>query len=150
MRALLCFAILILLQMHMQIAQSQDLHGEWATQGYSARVRIAACTHAPALLCGDIVWLWEPFDAKGVPLRDVQNPKAELRQRPLIGLSLLKDFHRESNAKWTNGSIYDPESGRTYRATLIWRSHDELEVSGCFLFVCQSQRWRRAASLCSP
>jgi uncharacterized protein (DUF2147 family) len=150
MRALLSFAILMFLQMNMQIAQSQDLHGEWATQGYSARVRIAPCTQTPALLCGEIVWLWEANDAKGLPLRDAQNPKAELRQRPLIGLSLLKDFRRESNAKWTDGSIYDPESGRTYRASLVWRSHDELEVEGCFLFVCQSQLWRRAASLCTP
>jgi uncharacterized protein (DUF2147 family) len=150
MRALLSFAMLISLQTNMQIARSQDVHGEWATQGYSARVRIAPCTQTSALLCGEILWLWEASDAKGVPLRDAQNPKAELRQRPLIGLSLLKDFRRESDAKWTDGSIYDPESGRTYRATVTLRSYDELEVSGCFLFICQSQLWRRTKSLCAP
>jgi uncharacterized protein (DUF2147 family) len=150
MRALLSFWMLVFLQMNMQLAHSQDLHGEWVTQGYSARVRIAPCSQAHALLCGEIVWLWEANDAQGVPLRDVRNPKVELRQRPLIGLSLLKDFRRESDTKWTDGSIYDPESGRTYRATLTWRSHDELEVEGCFLFVCHSQLWRRAASLCTP
>jgi uncharacterized protein (DUF2147 family) len=149
MRSILGLTMLLAL-MNTQLAHSQELHGEWATQGYSARVRIAPCAQTPTLLCGEIIWMWDASDSHGTPLRDAKNPKAELRQRPLIGLSLLKDFRRESNGRWIGGSIYDPESGRTYRATLTSRSHDELEVAGCFLFVCQSQLWRRVTSLCAP
>jgi uncharacterized protein (DUF2147 family) len=133
-----------------QIARAQDLSGEWATQGYSARVRIAPCTLATTLACGQITWLWEPADAKGTPLLDVQNANSELRARPLVGLPLLKDFRRATATKWTDGTIYDPESGRTYRATLTLRSQDVLEVAGCFLFVCRTQTWRRVDSLCAP
>jgi uncharacterized protein (DUF2147 family) len=129
-------------------ARAHELTGEWATEGYSARVRIGPCDDAPERLCGEIVWLWEPTDANGTPLRDAQNPRFELRQRPLIGLPLLKDFRRSSSGQWHDGTIYDPESGRTYRATLSARSSDILEVAGCVLFVCRTQLWRRTSSLC--
>jgi uncharacterized protein (DUF2147 family) len=115
-------------------------------------VRLHRCDRGDQTLCGSIIWLWEPTDAAGAPPRDARNPKIELRNRPLIGLPLLTSFRREPNAKtprWIDGSIYDPESGRTYRATIAWRSIDILEVEGCVLFVCRTQVWRRAESLCA-
>jgi Delta7-sterol 5-desaturase len=129
----------------------ETLFGEWATQGYSARVRIAPCADNSALACGHIVWLWDATDAHGVPLRDANNPNTELRERSLIGLPLLTQFRRDTQAssdRWSGGSIYDPESGRTYRASLTQRTQDALEVEGCVLFVCRKQLWRRATSLC--
>lgn len=128
-----------------------DLSGEWATQGYTARVQIAPCADNTSLVCGHIVWLWDATDTHGVPLRDIHNPKAELQQRPLIGLPLLTQFRTDTSAplaRWTGGSIYDPESGRTYRATSTQHAHDALEVEGCVLFVCRKQLWRRTSSLC--
>ena len=128
----------------------QGPSGEWATQGYSARVRVAPCPGDTTALCGEIVWLWNPLDDDGTQLRDSHNPKADLRQRPLIGLHILSSVRRDTTFKtirWV-GTIYDPESGRTYRATLTRSSDDILEVEGCVLFVCRSQTWRRAASLC--
>ncbi len=46
------------------------------------------------------------------------------------------------------GRIYNPENGRTYRASLKLRSPDLLEVKGCLLIVCDTQVWRRVESLC--
>ena len=45
---------------------------------------------------------------------------------------------------WKDGRIYDPESGKTYRSRLRVTPDGSLKVSGCILFVCQSQRWTRA------
>ena len=47
------------------------------------------------------------------------------------------------------GRIYNPENGRTYRASLKLRSPDILEVKGCLLIVCDTQVWRRVESLCA-
>ena len=150
MRSPRSVAVLVFLLANVATACAQDLSGDWATQGYSARVRIAPCTLSPTLLCGEITWLWDPTDAKGEPLTDARNSMVALRDKPLIGLQLLKGFRQATATNWIDGTIYDPESGRTYRSTLTQRTPDLLEVSGCVLFVCRTQLWRRAATLCPP
>jgi Delta7-sterol 5-desaturase len=128
---------------------AQEIVGEWATQGYAARVRIESCTDNAQLICGTIAWLWEPVDDNGTPIVDRNNPSPELRNRPIVGLSILNDFRMRDAAHWAEGTIYDPESGRTYNASLTFRSSDTLELEGCVLFVCRKQVWRRAQSVCA-
>jgi uncharacterized protein (DUF2147 family) len=130
-------------------SRAQEIAGDWATQGYAARVRIASCVANETLLCGTITWLWEPIDANGAAMVDINNPSPELRKHPLVGLSMLKDFHVRDAMHWAGGTIYDPESGRTYKASLTLKSVDVLEVEGCVLFVCRKQVWRRAESICA-
>jgi sterol desaturase/sphingolipid hydroxylase (fatty acid hydroxylase superfamily)/uncharacterized protein (DUF2147 family) len=129
-------------------SHASELLGEWATQGNAAHVRIERCESSPSTLCGIITWLWEPVDAKGEPIRDERNPDPSLRSRSLVGASLLKDFRPAANGELTEGQIYNPENGRTYRASMKLRGEDILEVKGCFLIVCDTQVWRRADSVC--
>ncbi len=129
--------------------KAEGIVDEWATQGYSARVRIAPCLADSNLFCGTITWLWDPTDDSGAPMIDRNNPSRELQQRPLIGLNLLHNFRAVDATHWADGSIYDPESGRTYKSSLRLKSPDLLEVSGCVLFFCQTQIWRRASSVCA-
>lgn len=130
-------------------AYASEIEGEWATQGNAAHVRIERCTAEPDLLCGLVTWLWEPIDAEGEPMRDKHNPDPRLRVRPIVGLSLLEDFRRPDEGEAMEGSIYNPENGRTYRASLRLRSADILEVKGCLLIVCDTQVWRRVESVCA-
>ncbi len=107
---------------------ASELVGEWATQGNAAHVRVERCSTAPDLLCGFVTWLWEPIDAAGEAIRDEHNPDPRLRSRPVVGLSLLEDFRRGVNGEPMEGRIYNPENGRTYRASLRLRSPDVLEA----------------------
>jgi lathosterol oxidase len=129
--------------------RAESIVDDWATQGYSARVRISTCAQDANQLCGTITWLWEAVDAGGRPVLDRNNPDPSLRSQGLVGLSILKGFHATSSGEWNEGTIYDPESGRTYKSKVRLRNADILEVSGCVLFVCRSQIWRRAGSTCS-
>jgi sterol desaturase/sphingolipid hydroxylase (fatty acid hydroxylase superfamily) len=129
--------------------RAEDIVGEWATQGYSARVLISPCSTTPDALCGAITWLWEPLDKDGKAQRDLNNPAHELRNRPLIGLLLLEGLRPTASGAWSDGRIYDPAVGRTYNASMRLRSSDILEVKGCLLFACGTQTWRRAQSLCA-
>jgi sterol desaturase/sphingolipid hydroxylase (fatty acid hydroxylase superfamily)/uncharacterized protein (DUF2147 family) len=127
-------------------SEASQLLGEWATQGNSAHVNIAPCAGSPDTACGVITWLWEPTDADGRPIRDNRNPDERLRTRSLLGTSLLTGFRVSRNAAPSEGQIYNPENGRTYRATLKLRNADLLEVKGCLLFVPKaSARSRRCA-----
>jgi len=118
--------------------------GRWATPGLNAIVELAPCAGATTL-CGTIRWLWEAVDAKGRPRLDAQNEDVGLRSRPLVGLPILSGLTL-SGGGWS-GSIYNPEDGKTYRASLRRTSADTLVVEGCVLFICQKQIWRKASAL---
>lgn len=127
-----------------------DIRGDWATPGYAARVRIEPCaaSHEPRA-CGRIIWLWEPRDAAGTEKADTNNPNPALRGRALAGIEILREFRRSADGAWIEGSIYNPEDGRTYSATLHLGQTGELRVRGCALAIfCQTQVWRRAAEVC--
>lgn len=125
-------------------AAAADILGEWATQGYSARVLVRPCADAPDRVCGAITWLWEPTDAAGRPVTDSRHPDPARRDKPLVGLDMLHGFRPGATpGTWADGRIYNPEDGRTYGATLKLRTPELLEVQGCVLMFCARQVWRR-------
>lgn len=78
---------------------------------------------------GKIIWLANPTE-DGAPRTDMNNPNAELRQRKILGLELLKAFEFDPNKQsWVDGTIYDPMSGNTYSCT-IRREKNTLQVRG--------------------
>ena len=125
--------------------------GEWTTEGGKARVRIAACPEYPQRLCGVIEWSYRPPGAKSGPLLDINNQDPEQRSRPIVGLPLLQDFASTGPDSWGDGTIYDPEGGKTYESKMRLDGADRLEVSGCILFFCRGQTWTRyAAAAANP
>lgn len=117
--------------------------GEWLTEGGKARVRIEPCAGRSDELCGTIVWSYRPADAKPGPLVDVNNQDPALRSRPIVGLPLLQGFREEAPGRWSGGTIYDPEGGKTYKSKMRLAGPDRLEVEGCVLFFCRGQTWTR-------
>jgi uncharacterized protein (DUF2147 family) len=130
-------------------APAETVLGEWATPGMSAKVAIAPCADRRDRVCGAITWLWEPVDPSGAPKTDQENSDALLRRRPLIGVQILSGFQTTSSGKLEDGTIYNPEDGRTYDASLRLQGSDTLVVEGCVLFLCRKQVWRRASSVCA-
>jgi uncharacterized protein (DUF2147 family) len=123
-------------------AQAADpVMGDWMTSTGSGKVRIAPCGDK---LCGTIVWLKKPLDAKGQPQKDEANPDPKLRDRPVVGLTLIKDFRKATQGKWVDGKIYDPQTGKTYASKLSPNPDGTLKVEGCISVICQAQTWKRA------
>jgi uncharacterized protein (DUF2147 family) len=103
--------------------------GRWYAEGGAAQVEITDCGGE---LCGRVVWLRSPFDEDGCELRDRHNPDESLRRRPVIGLEILRALERVPAATptWKGGTIYDPASGQTYRASLRLSGSNRLELRG--------------------
>lgn len=132
-----------------ELSDQAKIIGPWATQGYGARVIIAPCGATGDGLCGQIAWLWADLDEQGQPLKDIQNPIERLRDRPLVGTPIFRNFTREADGRWRGGGIYNPEDGNTYSASLVQRPNGTLEVTGCVLGIfCQTQIWHRPQSVC--
>lgn len=79
---------------------------------------------------GKIVWLREPNE-NGKPKVDDQNPDKALQNKPLLGLQLLKGFVFDEKAgEWKDGTIYDPESGKTYNCFMKFDGDKHLKIRG--------------------
>jgi uncharacterized protein (DUF2147 family) len=127
-------------------AQVASPLGEWTTEGGKARVRLAPCSGDAQRVCGVITWSYRLPGAEPGPLRDIHNRDPALRSRPIVGLPLLQDFAPTGPDSWGGGTIYDPESGKTYKSKMRLKDADRLEFSGCVLFFCQTQTWTRPAA----
>jgi uncharacterized protein (DUF2147 family) len=91
-------------------AEETGVRGYWLEPA-GAVIHIAPC---PGRLCVWIVAL-PPGDH---PHTDVHNPKSILRERPLCGLLIGRDFAESDSQHADNGSLYDPKSGKTYSGSL--------------------------------
>lgn len=120
-----------------------DISGRWATQGFGSIVEFRPCAGAAETMCGRIVWLWEPNDAEGQPRTDRRNPDRALRSRSLVGVEILRGLRETTPGVWSEGSVYNPDDGRTYTGMIRLRN-GALELRGCALnLFCQTQTWRR-------
>jgi len=127
------------------LADNSSALGEWATKGMGSIIDIHICADAPAELCGTIVWLWDAVDKNGAPYLDDKNGDPTLRTRAMVGLEIMRGFKPDGDGKsWNDGTIYNPEDGRTYSATFRLRDAGTAELKGCALgLFCGSQIWRR-------
>jgi uncharacterized protein (DUF2147 family) len=118
-------------------ADGDAILGLWATEpggrGGQAHVEI---TRDGERYTGRIVWLekptYPPGDASGLggePRIDLENPDPGLRDRPILGLTIVDGFRADGRGRWSDGTIYDPENGKTYRCKAKLEG-DVLKVRG--------------------
>lgn len=101
--------------------------GIWQTGSGKGRISI---TRYGEKYGGKIVWLREPNDAAGKPKVDDRNPDPAKRSAPKLGLNNLLGFTFEGNGEYGNGTIYDPENGKTYKCVMTLENDDALKVRG--------------------
>lgn len=80
---------------------------------------------------GEIVWLKEPKESNGKEKLDKNNPDVKLKSRKLMGLQILKDFTYDATSdEWSEGTIYNPTSGKTYNCYMKFESAKSLKIRG--------------------
>lgn len=125
------------------------IQGIWQTQkqedeNRTAHVQIDNCEDNPQELCGKIIALEEPLDPEtGKPKLDKKNPEENLRDRPIMGVTMLKGFNKENGNTYTGGTIYSPRTGKTYESKIHLTEKDILEVTGYVFFFSKTQQWTR-------
>lgn len=113
-------------------AGADQILGYWYTDKQEAKVEV---TKKDGKFYGKLIWLKEPkYEADdpeaGVEKHDRENPDASLKSRPILGLEILKGFTYAGNNHWQNGTIYDPESGKTYKCKMWIEEKGKLNVKG--------------------
>src|SRR5580658_51767 len=49
---------------------------------------------------------------------DAKNPDVNRRQQLLLGQPILAGMHADGDNAWSGGTIYEPDSGRTYKCRI--------------------------------
>ncbi|MDX2282293.1 MAG: DUF2147 domain-containing protein [Saprospiraceae bacterium] len=124
---LLCGLLASMLTTAIAQDNGDQLIGLWEPSNGKARVKIEKIG---SKYYGKIVWLREPNDPQTQqPKVDKNNPDESMRSVPLKGYRMLKDFVFK-NGEWTDGTIYDPESGSTYSCVITVKDENTLDIRG--------------------
>jgi hypothetical protein len=101
-------------------APASPVLGEWLVEDGTARIAVQPCGGA---VCGAVSW---SKDGGG------------------LGTQILRSM-KPAGPNRFEGTIYDPQSGRTYQSTISLQNPSALRVEGCVLgFLCGGQTWTRA------
>lgn len=114
-------AVLLILMFVVNSVFAQDItKGLWWNEEKEAKIQFF---EQNGKLYGKLVWLKEEGKT------DKNNPKVELRNKPLNGLVFLKNFEKDGK-NWKGGEIYDPKSGKTYSSNIKWDGDNKLNIRG--------------------
>lgn len=124
--------------------KADDIVGTWLTGTGKAKVQIFK---VDTRYYGMIVWLRDPLNEQGKPKMDKNNPDPQKQTAPLLGLSMLKNFTFDGS-KWEDGTIYDPENGKTYSCTITMKD-GKLDVRGYIgiSLIGRTQVWTKVAAV---
>jgi len=104
--------------------------GTWLLQDGSSKVSITK--NEDGTFDGKIIWLKNPTEKDGSDKTDKRNPKVNLRSRKILGLKLLNNFSYDAiKNEWNGGTIYDPNSGNTYKCYMWFeKTSNKLLIKG--------------------
>jgi uncharacterized protein (DUF2147 family) len=124
---LLPCVVLLFSRTFAQGRESGAVLGQWLTAGGESKVEIYRSDSVT--FAGRIVWLRDPLK-DGRPVTDDQNPEDSLKQRPVLGLEILRGFTYRGDNLWAGGKIYDPKSGNDYSARMTLAGDSTLDLRG--------------------
>ena len=139
--ASICLLLILLGTTDVLFAQSKSkIVGVWFNTEKTAQIEIMENENE---MIGKLIWI-QPKEGDPQEFTDVVNSDSSLRDRPLMGLTILKGL-KYTNGIWSDGEIYDPESGLSYTCEIQLKKKDILEVKG-FLgdsWVSRTVEWNR-------
>lgn len=140
MQVLLLSALFIFTNLfQVEVNPGDEILGTWVNEEQTTHIEIYK---EDGRYFGKIVWIPRTTDENGNPITDRNNPDDELRERPLVGIDILKNFEYKKG-EWKGGTIYSPKNGKSASPTLEITSDDELKIKIKRGIVRRSITWTR-------
>jgi len=122
-------------------AQADAIEHLWLDGKKDGKIQIYKAVDG--LFYGKLVWIKDPL-RNGKPKLDEKNPDPARRNDPELGLLLLKKFKKTGTDTYEDGTIYDPENGKTYSCKMKLEG-DVLHVRGYigFSLIGRTETWTK-------
>lgn len=115
-------AAMIMSAASMSAQDADAILGTFLSETGTGKIQL---TKAEGKYIGTLIWTKEDGAL------DVKNPDKSLRNKVLVGKVILKDMSWDADKReWRGGTIYDPESGNTYKATVKLKENGDLTLRG--------------------
>ena len=112
-------------------ANNDKILGTYLTQDGTAKLEFYK---TGSKYSAKIVWLKDPLDPKTHQANtDTENPDKSLKSRPIMGLVMVQNVKYNGKDSWENGSIYDPNTGKTWDCDCTLTGN-KLKVKGYWNF----------------
>ncbi len=120
--------------------QAAKVLGNWLTEGRDGIIQMS--------LASDGSYQGKIVGGNAPHRLDTHNPDESKRAQTLLGQFIVHGMKYDGGGRWSGGSIYDPDSGRTYRCKIELLGADRLQVRGFigFALLGRSQVWTRYLS----
>ena len=117
--------------------QAMLILGNWLTEARDGVIEIS--------IAGDGSYQGKIVGGNSPQRQDQHNPDPARRSRLLLGQTIFQGMKYDGEGKWSGGTIYDPDSGRSYRCRLERLDAERLQVRGFvgFALLGRSQVWTR-------
>lgn len=129
-----------------QASPGDKIIGVYLTEKKTSQVRIFQATDNKYY--GKLAWIDKDRDKL-----DSLNPDPKLAKQKIFGMILLNSLEYDAKTKqWENGTVYDPDNGKTYTCYLWFDEKDPklLHLKGYILgmrFLGRESYWMREAKL---
>jgi uncharacterized protein (DUF2147 family) len=126
------------------LAQSMSPVGAWNTiDDETKKVKsVVRITEKDGVVSGTVEKITDP--AKQDSKCDECASDDPRKGKPVIGMTILTDLKKESDAVWSGGKILDPNNGKSYNAKVtVIEGGKKLEMRGSILFIGRTQTWVR-------
>ena len=120
----------------------ETVEGVWLSADGTGWIKIELSDNG---LIGSIAGSPDESGNRGPSDKDKLNPDPALRDRLLLGLTIMDGLTYAGGGKWKNGRIYDPNSGKTYKCKLTLVDENTLELRGYigFSLLGRTETWMR-------
>ena len=108
------------------LSANDKILGFWLSESGRAVVEI---TKENDTYNGEITWLLVEHTGEHNPALDKENPDEKLQARKLKGLKMLSGF-KYDDGEYEGGKIYDPKSGKTYKAYMELENDNKIKLRG--------------------
>jgi len=112
--------VLLLIFSACHAQESDDILGLWETSEKRSHIKIYK---KGSEYFGKVAWLKEPIDP------ETGEPRTDDNGERILNMEILKKFVFDGD-EWEDGTIYDPESGKTYYCSMEFNDKGQLKLRG--------------------
>lgn len=133
-------AFLILLISTSNLFGQDKIIGTWLSEDKQGRTRFYKVKNK---YYGKLVWMANPNDKNGKPLKDVNNPNPKLRHKTVLNLTFISGLTYDADDKeWVDGKVYDHKSGKTYNCS-VHIKNNTLFFRGYLGWLYDTKEWTK-------